>query len=252
MVDEQVTDQPEPSDSILLTTPRVNPAGRGWGWIKDGFGYFKKQPLPWIAALIIGLLIIIVLGFIPLLGQLALMLTTYIWLAGFMIGCEAQSRGEPFEIRHLFAGFSNNAGRLVMLSLIYTIITVGFMLIVMGPLFMGMMESGFQPDPETMASMFDPVSFLLRLLITLLFMVPLLMAVWFAPALIVLNDVPVIAAMKLSFNGCLKNMLAFLVYGLIALLLYFLAVIPFLLGLLVLFPTLIASIHVAYKDIFIE
>ena len=43
--------------------------------------------------------------------------------------------------------------------------------------------------------------------------VPLLMAYWFAPALVVLrNDEPV-AAMKTSFRACLANMLPMLVYG---------------------------------------
>ncbi len=252
MTEEQTIDQSGPADSKLLAVPRSNPAGRGWGWIRDGFDYFLKFPMQWIAVLVIGLVIMIVLSLIPLLGQLVLMLSTYVWLGGLMLGCEAQSRGEKFEIKHLFAGFSNNAGRLVLLSLVYTVVTLGIGLIAMGPFYLEMMESDFQPGAEMMESMPDPGSILLPLLLAMLIMVPLIMAVWFAPALIVLNDMPLIAAMKLSFSGCLKNMLAFLVYGLIALVLYILAVIPLMLGLLVLLPTLVASIHVAYRDIFIE
>ena len=252
MTEEQILDQSGPADSRLLAVPRTNPAGRGWGWIRDGFDYFLKFPMQWIAVLIIGLVIMLVLNLIPLLGQLVLMLTTYVWLGGLMLGCEAQSRGEKFEIKHLFAGFSNNTGRLVLLSLIYTAITLVIALIAVGPLFSEMMKGGLEPGAEMIESMPDPGTFLLPFLGAMLVMVPLIMAVWFAPVLIVLNDMPLIAAMKLSFSGCLKNILAFLIYGLIALVLYILAAIPLMLGLLVLFPTLIASIHVAYRDIFIE
>jgi uncharacterized membrane protein len=85
----------------------------------------------------------------------------------------------------------------------------------------------------------------------MLLFIPLLMAFWFAPALVVHNEVPAFEAMKLSFIGCLRNIMPFLVYGLCALVLSLIAMIPLFLGMLVLSPVLVASIYVAYKEIYL-
>jgi uncharacterized membrane protein len=76
------------------------------------------------------------------------------------------------------------------------------------------------------------------------------MAVWFAPSLVVLNDLGIGDALKASFAACLKNIVPFLVYGVIGFGLAIVATIPFGLGWLALGPTLAASVYTAYRDIF--
>ena len=78
------------------------------------------------------------------------------------------------------------------------------------------------------------------------------MAYWFAPVLIVLHGMSPVEAMKTSFMGCLYNILPFLVYGVVAMVLFFIAMIPLMLGLLVLVPMLIASVYIAYRDIYLQ
>ncbi len=77
------------------------------------------------------------------------------------------------------------------------------------------------------------------------------MAAWFAPALMVLNNVSLFDAIKLSFRGCLINIFPFLFYGLIMFVLTLVAILPMLLGFLILFPVIYASIYTSYKAIFI-
>jgi uncharacterized membrane protein len=60
------------------------------------------------------------------------------------------------------------------------------------------------------------------------------------------------AAFKLSFSGCLKNVMPFLWYGIILIPLGFVATIPFGLGWLFLAPILVCSIYAGYRDIFLE
>jgi uncharacterized membrane protein len=95
-------------------------------------------------------------------------------------------------------------------------------------------------------------SILVGILVMLLLMVPLLAAYWFAPALIVLNNLGPVAAMKASFSGCLRNILSFLVYSILMLLLAILAVIPLGLGMLVWLPLAITSTYASYRAIFTE
>ena len=77
------------------------------------------------------------------------------------------------------------------------------------------------------------------------------MMIWFAPALVILNDMGAVEAMKRSFSGCIKNILPFLLYGVIAMVLVILGMIPLFLGLLVVIPVLTAAIYTSYKDIFL-
>ena len=82
--------------------------------------------------------------------------------------------------------------------------------------------------------------------------VPIYMAVWFSYALVTINNFGVLQALKASFSGCAKNIIPFLVYSLIMMLLALAATIPLLLGWLILGPILFASFYTGYRDIFYE
>lgn len=94
------------------------------------------------------------------------------------------------------------------------------------------------------------LSILLAWLIALGLMLPVVMAMWFAPPLAVFNELGVFDALKASFVGCLKNTVPFLIYGLILLGFAVLASIPLCLGWLVLGPVIGASIYTSYRDIY--
>ena len=68
--------------------------------------------------------------------------------------------------------------------------------------------------------------------------------------LIVLHEMPPVAALKASFYGCLRNWLPFLVYGVVLFVFCLVAAIPAGLGFLVLVPVIAASVYTAYRDIF--
>jgi uncharacterized membrane protein len=91
---------------------------------------------------------------------------------------------------------------------------------------------------------------MLLVLFVLLLAMPLAMAMFFAPGLVALNDVPLMRSFKLSFLACLKNILSFLVFGLVAIVMVIAGILPFGLGLLLVLPILAISIYLAYRDIF--
>ena len=76
------------------------------------------------------------------------------------------------------------------------------------------------------------------------------MAYWFAPALVVLNGEPPIAALQKSFAASWRNIGAFLLYGLIYIGLAIVATIPMGLGWLVLGPMLVGSCYAGWRTIF--
>ncbi len=234
-----------------LADPRSVPAGRGWGWIADGFAMFKDSPLNWMVTIIMLVLLSVVLNLVPLVGPLILSLTYFVWTGGLMLGCRDQSLHGGYDIASLFAGFKKHAGPLVLMSIIVALASTMILLAIIGPGYMNMISAGDGGAEDVAELLRDPTGLLLRALLGMLVMVPVMMATWFAPALVVVNNVSVFEAMRLSFIGCTRNLMPFLVYGVIAIVLYVLALIPLFLGLLIFLPTMIASVFVGYRDIFI-
>lgn len=229
-------------------------AGNAWGWIVGGFNLFRQNPVIWIALFFIYLLIGMMLSIIPIVGPIVLNLLAPVFMAGFMLGCRALESGEELEINHLFAGFKRNTPQLITVGGIYlvsVIAVIGIIYVVTGAesmnsLFAASRLGQMQPPLDTNA----PAPSLLPLLILLAAMVPLIMAYWFAPALVLFHDMKALPALRLSFFACLRNMMPLLMYGIISTALLVLATIPLGLGLLIMIPTMTASLYVSYKDIF--
>ena len=231
---------------------RVVEAGRGWQWIVDGFGLFRKYPLMWIALTVVLVLIWMVSFIIPLVGPLLFNLLSPVLFAGLMIGCKAVENGEELELPHLFAGFRKNPTALVTIGGVYlvgTIVVVGVIFMTAGgSMLPAVLDKSLGDVQEVAAAM---RSMALALTVGFALYLPLLMLIWFAPLLVVFHDLTPLEAMKQSFFACLSNWLAFLVYGVIILVLWFIASIPLFLGLVVLLPVLICSLYASYKDIFV-
>lgn len=229
-------------------------AGNGWQWIVGGWRHFRRNPLAWIGSIIVSFGLMMLLSLVPLLGGLVTNLLAPVLTAGFMLGAYAQQEGENFEVRHLFAGFSARPGTLILVGLFY-LIGVMVVALVIGAIVGGaaaLTMAGAQEgmdESQLVAAMFTG-PMLLAMLLGMALILPLVMAYWFAPALVAFEGMGAFAAMKLSFKACVKNMLPFLVYGLAATLLGIAAVIPVGLGLIVLAPVMVAAMYVSYRDIF--
>lgn len=240
-----------PSSEVM--TPKAMPIERGAGWLLEGFNYFKKSALSWIGTVILLIIISAAMSIVPLIGGLALNLLMPVFMAGLILGCQAQAGGGEFTVNHLFAGFSKNTAQLVVLGVFYllgmiiiTVVVIGIALTLSGG--MAILENLQSGDPEVIMQHLRLV--LLIFLVASALYIPLLMAFWFAPALVILNDVPPVAALKLSFMACLVNILPFLLYGIVGLVLSIIAAIPFGLGFLILFPMVVASVYIAWSEIF--
>ncbi len=250
-----LTPPPLDSEEDLLQTPRSVSAGRGWDWIVEAWELFKQAPGTWIGVLLVFYLIIIVLSLVPLLGGLATTILGPMLGAGLIMGAHAQYQGEDFTLSHLFAGVSRKPGPLALVGLVYLILAVVIAMVMgimvaatLGGSGLMMSQQGMNPsdlDPMVMASVFA-----LPILFGLLLGIPLGMAMFFAPALVALDDVPIMRAFKLSFMGCLKNILPFLVYSVVAVIMVVVGALPFLLGWLVVMPILTIAIYCAYRDIY--
>lgn len=232
----------------LLAEPRKLAAGAGWQWITDAWSFFKAQPGMWILFLILYVVVTMAASFIPLGSVLILPFLT----AGIMIGCDAMARGYGLEISHLFAGFQQNFVQLLLVGLLYFIFILLAIIpgaVIVGVGLMGSLEGGALGDAASFNADMFGITALLGALVMLALVVPVLMLYFFAPALVVFHDMPAFAAMKLSFKACWRNVIPFLVCGVMAIILSIIAVIPLGLGLLVLSPVLMIATYTSYRAI---
>lgn len=246
-------------DSFPISAPafngksRVVPAGNAFEWFKQGWAMFAANPGIWIALTVVLIVIIVALNIVPLIGPLAANLLTPLFTAGLLAACEksanSQDGAQSVEIGDLFAGFKRNAGSLAMLGVLYMLGMLAIFLVVAmlggGSVAGGMMMG----RPAGIGIAFGGI--MLAMLLSLALSVPLFMAMWFAPALVYFNNMAPVDALKASFNACLKNLLVFLVFGVVAMILSFFAALPIGLGFLILIPVLAGALYVAYRDIFI-
>lgn len=242
-----------PDDSAKPLPPiRVVAVERGAHWLGAGWRLFLAAPAVWLGIAIVLLLATALISSVRLLGQFAIAFLMPVVAAGLLAGCRAIEQGKPLHFDHLFAGFRQKTGNLVIIGVLSLLghAAIGLVVFAVGG---GAMLSGIMSGAMLGAgpgALMALSGLMFALLLGSLLMLPLAMALWFAPALVMFDDLAPVAALKASFVGCLKNTLPFLIYGVIALVLLLLALLPLLLGLLVFIPVLIGSIYASYSDIY--
>lgn len=223
----------------LLSTPNQCSASDGVEWIRQAFAIFKQNIWLWIGMS----LVVVILSLIPYIGSIVSLFTSF-FIAGMVFGCNEQVQGRQLKFEHLFQGFITHLKPLLILLLVYIAIAVVMAIIMV---ILTVLVIPFV-NPDKM--------FLVMVLIVLAALavsIPFIMAMWFAPALIMLHDVKPIQAMKMSFQGCMKNMLPFLVYGLVIFFVGSLFTILTLgLGLLVLIPISYIVMYVSYVNVWTD
>ena len=244
-------ERPDLTDSgRFIPYGRSLPAGRGAGWIGDAWRLLRARPGMWAAALILLLIAYIVLSIIPLINFFLQLLVPFAY-AGIAMAADQQRRTGTFELSALLVGF--NKQPMSLLAVGGTVILAGIVFVIVLAIFIGtavfgMIGSGAKPDPSIFLSM----KFLLAFLVGLALMVPVGFATYLAPQLIVLHDQPALTAMKMSFVGCLRNILPGIVFLLCGIGLVLVSMIPVLLGLLVSIPIMVITNYTVYRDIFVE
>jgi len=239
--------------------PAAVSSGRGSVWWTEGWRLFVKAPGTWIAIAVIFIVLMVMIAFIPVLGTVANTLLTPVFAGGILLGCRALDSGGELTLGHLFASFSDRLGPLIIVGVIYLVGSIVIVMLIAACLVATVGIGGFSAlltgDPfQTGFAMLATLGIgaLFAILFGVLLGVPLLMAYWFAPALVVFRNDDPIAAMKTSFNACLVNMMPMLVYSLLGLVFAIVATIPAGLGWLVLAPVFAGSVYASYKDIFGE
>lgn len=227
------------------------PAARGLEWLASAFTMFSQKPGVWIAIGLIFMAISLTLSLVPGISLFGTLLTTPL-LGGLMLACCRQRENKAIGIESLFSGFATAGSKLVLLGLLYLLGSLIISLLILVPALSAGALQLIEDDLSIATPSMDEMNtILLLLLLMMAALVPLLMAYFFAPALVAVARLEPLTAMRLSFIGCLRNMLPFLLYGLVALIMMIVAALPLMLGFLILTPVLICSMYLAFEDVFV-
>lgn len=233
---------------------RVLDAGRGWAWWSEAWNLFMRSALLWIALALILIVAVAVIGIVPLLGSLATAVLMPALIAGWMIAAHKVEGGGALEVGDLLAGFQGERlSPLLVLGALAAAATVLMFTVTfaLGAGAVWSIASGGGMRTGGMRGMMPAMGMsLIALLVFLVFALLVTAAMWFAPALVVFRRVAPLDAVKASFAAVLKNVLPFLLYGVVQIGLSIVASIPFALGWLVLMPVMLLTVYVSYRDVF--
>jgi len=233
--------------------PRKLPASHGFQWVSAGFRFYRKNPLLLSAAFGALFGLVMALSLIPGVGGALSDLVWPLAVAGFMAAFRALDTGRELELPDFLAGLRGPALPLVTIGAVQLLamLLIGRVVIGMGFDPQAVMEVARHGDatPQEMQAVLNQA--LPAVLTGLLLFIPLMMATWFAPALILFGGARPFTALGVSLRAVARNWSAMLMNGLaLSLLLFVAALVPFLLGLLVAMPVLFGSLYAAYQAIF--
>lgn len=248
--DAPLYDAPDPlPQGAFIRTGRKVPAGNGSRWLGDAWRFFRLDPFTWVLMWIVFALLVMVAALLPFGSYLLPPLLS----GGIMLGCQRLRDTGQLELGDLFSGFRKHTAPLLIQGLLYlaAIFVLTIPLVVIGLICAFAMAPTFGHGGFD-AGMLGILVMLLLALLAVALMLPVMAAVWFAPALIVLHEMQPIDAMKASFAACFKNWIPMTVYSVLLLLLTMAGLLTCCLGFLVVGPLFSVSVYTSYRDIFIE
>lgn len=224
-------------------------AGACFDWLQQGWAMFLVNPGVWIGSTVLLLIMLMSISIVPFFGQIAAHLLVPLFGAGMVQICRHMSdEGSP-QIGDLFAGFRHNAGQLVMVGVFFAagIFGLAFIafLLVSGGVFGGAVTGRVAGFGIALGGV------MLAGLVVAVLSVPIIMATWFAPALVFFHDMQPAAAMRASFEAGAKNWLPMVIFGIFLVVALFFAMLPLGLGLLLLLPIFSGAVYASYRDIFV-
>ena len=236
------------------TAHRSVASERGVSWLTEAWPLFRDQPGLWLLIAVIGFGINLACGMVPLLSGLLSPFVSGLILAGMLQVASKQRAGTVPEVGDLFAILSDpKLPRLLVLTLIYLALSVaaGLAAAIVVGLGGGMAAlTGAIGNGDAASALALGGSVALGALIFLAAMAPILAMYWFAIPLVLFRDAEPWQAMTASLRATLANLMPLLVYGVLVLIMFVLACIPLMLGLLVAFPLLAISLLASFEDVF--
>ena len=200
-----------------------HPATRGAAWLKESYARFRKARVAWIVLLFTYYGVLLLADMIPFIGGIAAPLLKPVFAVGFLAAAWTQERGGVPSLRQFFQGFRSNVWALITLGVVFVAgITAAIAVTAAidgGKLF----EVVTNPAPaeldqdaaaQRLADALGDPQVQLGMVCAALCAIPTLLALWWAPALVVFQDAGALTALAVSLRAALANWRPILRYAL--------------------------------------
>lgn len=202
-------------------------ARRGLAWLVEAYAMLKRARLAWLVLVALYYVVMIVSTTIPYAGHILLPLLKPVFAVGLLAAAWTQERGGRPSVSHLFQGFRANLRVLIQLGIVFVAGVAAAVLATSlfdGGLLVDLLSSGAQPAPESGADakpadgrsteeLLASGRLQTSMLILLVLALPTILALWFAPALVVFQDAGPSAALGSSLRAALANWRPLVVYA---------------------------------------
>ena len=197
---------------------------RGVLWLVESYRMFSRNRLPWIMMLFGYYALLLVVDVVPLIGVFVAPMIKPVLAVGFLAAAWTQERGGKPDLRLLLRGFGANIAALLPLGIVFVVgvsIALAATALVDGGQLLDMLYGAApagEADPSGAARHVQQTLGSTRVQLALLFgalcALPTILALWWAPALVVFQDARMLTALRTSLRAALANWRAALRYAL--------------------------------------
>jgi hypothetical protein len=199
------------------------PGRRGFGWIAESYRMFSRHRVGWLGMLIGYYVALLLIDLIPFAGVLLAPLVKPVLSVGFLAAAWTQERGGKPALPLLLRGFRANLAALLPLGIVFVVgisLAIGATSLIDGGRLLEMLY-GTAPaadaDPSAAARSVQDTLGSPRVQLAMLFgalcALPTVLSLWWAPALVVFHDAPMLTALRASLRAAVANWRAALRYA---------------------------------------
>ena len=191
-------------------------ARHGMSWLAQAYALFRRRRLPWVVLLLTYYVLLRLLIEIPYIGPFAMTILKPVFAVGLLAAAWTQERGGTPALSQLFQGFRANLTSLLPIGFFFVVgITAAVLassLVDGGKLLDLMSHAGTMNEEEITTALSDG-ALEAGMLFSALLSIPVLIATWWAPALVVFQNAGAGAALATSLRAALANWRPLAVYG---------------------------------------
>ncbi len=189
-------------------------ASHGALWLRRAFAMLSVHRVRWLLLLLAYYTIIVSIDVVPWVGAFVAPLLKPVFAVGFLAAAWSQERGQPPAIGHLFRGFRADLRALLPLGVVFVAGMTGAVVAtsaVDGGKVLEVLAGAARPDEAFIGRGDVQAAMLFGALCAL----PVVLALWFAPALVVFQDCAAGRALATSLHAAVVNWRPVAVYGLL-------------------------------------
>ena len=195
---------------------QILPASTGFTWVKLGVQTFFKQPLALGGLFFMFMAVVSILAILPLIGTALALIIVPAATLGLMVASLEAHRGKfpmPSVLATAFRAGQSKLRSMLTLGVIYA---VGYLLIV-GLTHLiddGQSNQIFTKDGEIDRAVLESAAVQTAMFARMFLLVALSTLFWHSPALVHWYNIPPVQAIFYSWIACLRNIGAYIAYGL--------------------------------------